>query len=68
MSLLRWKQKLFADGGVARGGSSGGGGGGANKANEDLAVEPKNKSLISDAYEANLSPVLIKISFCSFEK
>ena len=26
MSLLRWKQKLFADGGVARGGSSGGGG------------------------------------------
>ena len=27
MSLLRWKQKLFADGGVARGGGSGGGGG-----------------------------------------
>ena len=27
MSLLRWKQKLFADGGVARGGGGGGGGG-----------------------------------------
>ena len=26
MSLLRWKQKLFADGGVARGGDGGGGG------------------------------------------
>jgi len=29
MSLLRWKQKLFADGGVARGGSSGGGSSGS---------------------------------------
>jgi hypothetical protein len=28
MSILRYKQKLFADGGVLRGGSSGGGGGG----------------------------------------
>ena len=27
MSILRWKQKLLADGGVARGGSGGGGGG-----------------------------------------
>jgi hypothetical protein len=31
MSILRYKQKLFADGGVLRGGSSGGGGGGPSQ-------------------------------------